>query len=218
MILITVASACQSPRDSGQASNNPVGFPPQASLEGGEATSPSAAYEIVPIYRIGVDDLLLVSVWGNDQLTVQVPVRPDGRISVPLIGDVVAGGKTPEEVSRLIETKLDDYVRDPKVSVILVELRSHTFISRVRVTGAVRQPMSVPYRQGITVLDLVLLAGGLNDFASPARARLYRKPPGSTGGPRVKEIHLDDILMRGKLETNHELLPGDVLTVPERLF
>lgn len=178
----------------------------------------SAAYKIVPTYRIGVDDLLLVSVWGNDKLTVKVPVRPDGRISVPLIGDVVAGGKTPEEVSRIIEKKLDAYIRDPKVSVILIQLRSHEFISRVRITGAVRQPMSVPYRQGMTVLDLVLLAGGLNDFAAPSRARLYRRATKPNGSPEVLDVDLDDILYKGKLKTNHKLLPGDILTVPQRLF
>lgn len=215
MTLIVMVSACQSP---GEPREGAGAFPPTGSLQGDGGAFASAAYEIIPTYRIGVDDLLLVSVWGNEQLTVQVPVRPDGRISVPLVGDVRAGGKTPEEVSRVIEKQLDDYVRDPKVSVILVELRSHAFISRVRVTGAVRQPMSVPYRQGITVLDLVLLAGGLNDFAAPGRAKLYRRLPGSSGSPEVRDIELDDILLRGDLETNHQLLPGDVLTVPERIF
>lgn len=183
-----------------------------------EAPSATAAFDLVDTYRIGLDDIVLVSVWGNDKLSIQVPVRPDGRISVPLVGDIDAGGKTPEAVSRSIEAALSDYVRDPKVSVILIELRSHEFISRVRVTGAVRSPISVPFRQGMTVLDLVLLAGGLNEFASPGRARLYRRAGAAGSGQQVLEVSLDDILNSGQLETNFSLLPGDVLTVPERLF
>lgn len=183
------------------------------------ASAPAAAeaFRAVPEYRIGVDDLVLVSVWGNENLTIQVPVRPDGRISVPLIGDVEAGGKTPSEVSRTVEQALAEYVRDPKVSVILIELRSHEFVSRVRVTGAVRSPLSVAYRQGMTVLDLVLLAGGVNEFAAPGRARLYRRHSGEEG-PTVLDVDLDGILTRGKLDTNYTLIPGDVVTVPERLF
>ncbi|MFN3712161.1 MAG: XrtA/PEP-CTERM system exopolysaccharide export protein [Alcanivoracaceae bacterium] len=180
--------------------------------------SPMAAFALTDEYRIGVDDRVMVSVWGNDNLSITVPVRPDGRISVPLIGDVIAGGRTPSEVASVVETALRNYVRDPKVSVILLELRSHEFISRVRITGAVRSPLSVPYRQGMTVLDLVLLAGGPNEFAAPSRSRLYRREAGSTGKSTALRVALDDILRQGKMATNYPLLPGDVITVPERLF
>lgn len=175
--------------------------------------SPSAG-EFSDLYRIGVDDRLQISVWRNPELSVTVPVRPDGRISVPLLGDVMAGGRPPQEVAADIEARLAAFVRDPKVAVILVELRSHEFISRVRVTGAVRQPVSVPYRQGMTVLDAVLQAGGVNDFAAPNRSRLHRRD--ALGRVEAREIRLGDILVGGKLESNIDVKPGDVITIPER--
>lgn len=166
-------------------------------------------------YRIGVDDRVQISVWRNPDLSVTVPVRPDGRISVPLIGDVQAGGLTPNQVADNIRGKLATYIRDPSVAVILTELRSHEFLSRVRVTGAVRTPRSLAFRQGMTVLDAVLEAGGINDFAAPNRAKLYRKNQDKT---EVLDLELGDILNKGKLGTNVMLAPGDVITIPERLF
>ena len=166
-------------------------------------------------YRIGVDDRVQIAVWRNPELSVTAPVRPDGKISVPIIGDVEAGGRTPSEVAEIIKKRLSEYVRDPNVAVILTELRSHEFLSRVRVTGAVRTPRSMTHRQGMTVLDAVLEAGGVNDFASPNRTKLYRKVKDKTD---VFEVDLGDILKKGRLETNYLLRPGDVVTVPERLF
>lgn len=184
-------------------------------------TSPDTETQVdVPLseegeYRIGVDDRLQVTVWRNPELSVSIPVRPDGKISVPLIGDVMAGGNTPEQVAATIKQKLATYIRDPNVTVMVVELRSHEFISRVRVTGAVRTPRSMPYRQGMTVLDAVLEAGGLTEFSAPNRAKLYRKGKDKT---TVIDVELDDILHKGKLQTNISLKPGDVVTVPERMF
>lgn len=166
-------------------------------------------------YRIGVDDVVQVNVWRNPDLSVSVPVRPDGMISVPLIGDVQAGGKTSVEVAETIRQKLSQYIRDPNVAVILSALRSHDYLSRVRVTGAVRQARSMPFRQGMTVLDAVLDAGGVNDFAAPNRTKLYRKINNRT---EVLNVELADILNKGRLETNVQLVPGDVITVPERIF
>jgi len=168
-------------------------------------------------YHIGVDDILQVSVWHNPDLDAKVPVRPDGMISVPLIGDVKAGGRTPSEVSAEIASRLATYVRDPQVAVILTELRSHEYLSRVRVTGAVRQPISIPYRQGMTVLDAVLAAGGTTDFASPDRTELYRKSRDGNGSTAYP-VRLDRILKQGDLATNYPAQPGDVITVPERVF
>lgn len=172
-------------------------------------------YANVEEYRIGIDDRVQVTVWRNPELSVTAPVRPDGRISVPLIGDVVVGGRTPVEVAESIKGKLALYIRDPNVTVIVTELRSHEFLSRVRVTGAVRTPRSIPYRQGMTVLDVVLEAGGVNDFASANRTKLYRKGKDKM---EVFDIELDDILNKGQLGSNLFLRPGDVITVPERLF
>jgi len=179
----------------------------------GDTAQPFASFE--GNYRIGVDDKVQIAVWRNPELSVTAPVRPDGKISVPIIGDVEAGGRTPSEVAEIIKKRLSEYIRDPNVAVILTELRSHEFLSRVRVTGAVRTPRSMPHRQGMTVLDAVLEAGGVNDFASPNRSRLYRKVKDKT---EVFEIDLGDILKKGRLETNYPLKPGDVVTVPERLF
>lgn len=167
------------------------------------------------VFYIGVDDVLQVNVWKNPELSVTVPVRPDGKISVPLIGDVQAGGRVPMEVAKSITKKLKKFVRTPQVTVILTQLNSHEFVSRVRVTGAVRSPVSLPYRQGMTVLDAVLQAGGLNEFASANSGKLYRKTSKSTASYNT---YLKDILNSGELETNYELMPGDIISVPERLF
>ena len=181
-------------------------------------------------YKIGVDDQVQVSVWRNPDLSITGPVRPDGKISVPLIGDVQAGGMAPEEVAADIEKKLAYYIRDPKVAVIVSELKSHEFLTRVRVTGAVRTPKTLQYRQGMTVLDAILEAGSVNEFAAPNRTKVHRKiDPKSEPKPDAKSeakgkktkvipIKLDDILTDGDLTTNIELNPGDVVTVPERLF
>lgn len=181
-----------------------------------EAPKIDPSAQAVTTYRIGVDDQLSITVWHNPDLSVSVPVRPDGKITVPLIGDVVAGGKTPEEVSAEIKDKLQAYVRDPQVAVILTELRSHEYLSRVRVTGAVRSPVSIPYRQGMTVLDAVLAAGGTTEFAAPDRTELYRK--GTDGTTTPYAVRLDKVLQQGDLATNYPVQPGDVVTVPLRAF
>ena len=171
--------------------------------------------KLVDSYRIGVDDTLQVSVWRNPELSVNVPVRPDGMISVPLVGDVQAGGRTPMEVAGEVKRKLAVYVREPNVTVIVSGLKSHEFLNRIRVTGAVRTSKSMPYRQGMTVLDAVLESGGPNDFASSNSTKLIRKVDGNV---EVYDVRLRSILESGDLETNYVLLPGDVITVPERLF
>ena len=185
--------------------------------EPGSSQAPklNADAKAVSTYHIGVDDQLQITVWHNPDLSVSVPVRPDGKITVPLIGDVVAGGKTPEEVASEVKDKLQAYVRDPQVAVILTELRSHEYLSRVRVTGAVRTPVSLPYRQGMTVLDAVLAAGGTTEFAAPDRTELYRKDGDTT---QSYAVQLGNILQQGELKTNYPVQPGDVITVPQRSF
>lgn len=177
------------------------------------AGSPPAEIPMADAYQIGVDDVVQVSVWRNPELGITAPVRPDGMISVPLVGDVQAGGRVPAEVAKDIQGKLAAFVVEPQVAVILTELRSHEYLSRVRVTGAVRQPISIPYRQGMTVLDAVLAAGGVTEFAAPDRSNLYRKNGNSTG---TYQVRLDSVLNRGDLTTNFKVAPGDVITVPER--
>jgi len=166
-------------------------------------------------YHIGVDDQVQVNVWRNPELSVSVPVRPDGMISVPLVGDVLAGGQAPMDVAERIREKLSEFIRDPNVTVIVTDLRSHEYLSRVRVTGAVGAPRSLAYRPGMTVLDAVLEAGGPSQFASAERSRLYRQQDGERS---VMKVELEAILKKGDLETNYMLQPGDIITVPERLF
>jgi len=166
-------------------------------------------------YRIGVGDALQISVWRNPELSTAVPVRPDGKISLPLIGDIMAANLTTTQLSSNIIAGLESYVRNPQVTVIVANPSSSDFQRRVRITGAVSSPQSLPYRDGMTVLDLVLLAGGPNEFASANKAKLYRKVNGET---KVYPIYLGDLIEDGKVETNYPLQPSDIVTVPERSF
>lgn len=163
-------------------------------------------------YRIGVGDQLNIKVWRNQDLSVNAPVRPDGKVSVPLAGDIVVGDQTPEEVSAVITERLATYIRDPNVTVIVTGMASDSYRCRVRVTGAVANPLSIPYREGMTVLDVILEAGGTNEFANPAKTVIYR------GDGRRLKVNLSRILRKGDMSTNYALEPGDVITIPERIF
>lgn len=166
-------------------------------------------------YLIGVGDALQISVWRNPELSLAVPVRPDGKISMPLIGDIMAANLTATQLSANIVKSLSGYVKSPQVTVIVANPSSSDFQRRVRITGAVRSPQSIPYREGMTVLDLVLLAGGPNEFASSNKAKLYRKVNGELN---VYSVKLGDLINEGKVETNYALQPSDIVTVPERAF
>ncbi len=177
--------------------------------------APASSSQSLNEYKIGVDDQLQVSVWRNPELSGTPTVRPDDKITVPLAGEVDAGGRTAPEIAKAIEEKLAVYIRAPVVTVSVTGLRSHEFLTRIRITGAVRTPRSMPFRPGITVLDAVLEAGGPTEFASANRTKVYRRAADKV---MVFDIELDDILRRGRLRTNIELQSGDVVTVPERLF
>jgi len=166
-------------------------------------------------YKIGVGDSISIQVWGNDKLSIQVPVRPDGKISMSLIGDVLAADSTAEALADKINERLLEFIKNPQVTVIVSNPSSADFQARVRVTGAVTSPQSVPFRSGITVLDLVLIAGGVNQYAVADNAKLYRRVSGEI---KVYRVNLDDILKYGKLDTNYMLMPSDIITVPERSF
>ncbi|CBL44127.1 Polysaccharide export protein [gamma proteobacterium HdN1] len=166
-------------------------------------------------YQIGVGDQLQISVWREPELSVAVPVRPDGKVSVPLAGDVLAAGETAESLAAKVAEKLANFVRQPQVTVIVSDPVSRDFQQRVRATGALQTPTSVPFRKGMTVLDLVLLSGGTTPFADANGTQLYRQ---TKDGVRVYPIRLDDILKKGRLTTNYPLAPSDVVTVPERSF
>ncbi|MGB3621414.1 sugar ABC transporter substrate-binding protein [Ketobacter sp. MCCC 1A13808] len=166
-------------------------------------------------YTIGVGDQLSISVWRNPDISVAVPVRPDGMISVPLIGDIQAAEQEPVKLAGEIKGKLSNFIKNPQVTVVVTDAVSSAFLHRVRVTGAVNQPASLPYNKGMTVMDLVLVSGGLTDFANANATKLYRV---SSAGTKIYEIKLDDILGKGDIQTNFLLQPGDIVTVPERLF
>ncbi len=179
------------------------------------AGAAQAATEKELHYKIGVGDSVGIHVWRNPDLSTNVPVRPDGYISMPLLGDIKASGLRPEELAAMIEKRLSAFLKDPRVSVIMQGLSSNEYINRVRVTGAVNRPTSIPFREGMTVLDLVLDTGGINQFAAANKTKIYRKVGGKT---QVLEVQLEDILEKADLSTNYAIMPGDVVTVPERLF
>jgi len=175
----------------------------------------SADAAVLAEYRIGVGDSLSVNVWRNPEMSISVPVRPDGKISMPLIGDVMAADLTTGQLSQNITNSLTTYIKSPQVTVIVVNPSSSDFQRRVRITGAVENPQSIPYREGMTVLDLVLLAGGPNQFASANKAKLYRKVNNEL---KVYPIKLEDLIDDGDVATNYTLQPSDIVTVPERNF
>lgn len=182
----------------------------------GSKEAPTLTHAVSNVYRIGESDVIDVNVWKNPEISVSATVRPDGMITMPLIGDVKASEKTTEKLAADIVAALSDYVRTPQVTVIVVNPASSDFRNRVRVTGAVNNPTSIPYRDGMTVLDVVLSAGGLSEFAAPNKALLYRK--NEQGVVTAYSILLKDIFDRGKLKTNYPLQPSDIITVPERNF
>lgn len=181
----------------------------------GDIVQPALPSKILTDYEIGVGDEISVQVWKAPELSVTVPVRPDGKISVPLLGDVQAAGETAALLSGTLANGLETFVRSPQVTVIVLDSSSADFLRRVRVTGAIAQPSSLEHQQGMTVLDVVLQAGGLTEFARGNAAKLYRKYGDKV---EVYPIFLNDILHKGLLETNYTLAPSDIITIPERLF
>jgi polysaccharide biosynthesis/export protein len=164
-------------------------------------------------YIIGPGDSLEVFVWRNPELSVTVPVRPDGKISTPLVEDMVAVGKTSPQLARDMEKVLSEYVRSPKVNII-VKVAASEF-SLVKVVGQVQHPQALPYHEGMRVLDAILAVGGLTQFASGNRARIVRVESGKQTTIHVK---VADLVNAGDVRENMLLRPGDVLVVPQSLF
>ncbi|HKD54403.1 MAG TPA: XrtA/PEP-CTERM system exopolysaccharide export protein [Steroidobacteraceae bacterium] len=166
-----------------------------------------------PDYIIGPGDVLQVFVWRNPELSVTVPVRPDGKISTPLVENMVAVGKTAPQLSRDMEGVLSEYVRSPKVNIIVTHADS--VFSHVNVVGQVTHPQPVAYREGMTVLDAVLAVGGLTQFASGNRARIVRM---ENGKETVIKVKVADLVNNGDVRQNVPLKPGDVLVIPQSMF
>ncbi|MBM4221700.1 MAG: sugar ABC transporter substrate-binding protein [Gammaproteobacteria bacterium] len=164
-------------------------------------------------YLIGPGDTLQIFVWQNPELSVTVPVRPDGRISTPLVEDTLAVGKTPVQLATDLETALAVFIRTPKVSVIVSQAVGA--LSQVQVIGQVTRPSGVPYRAGLRVLDALLAVEGLSEFAAPNRAMLIRTENGKETKTRIR---IGDLLDSGDLEQNLLLQPGDVIVIPQTWF
>jgi polysaccharide export outer membrane protein len=186
---------------------------PSGSGTSTQPSAPSSSGEVAGDYLIGPGDTLEVFVWRNPDLTVTVPVRPDGKISTPLVENMTAVGKTPSQLARDVERALSVYVKSPQVNVI-VTVPASAF-SQVKVIGQVLHPQALAYRKGMTVLDAVLAVGGLTQFAAGNRSRLVRSANGKT---EERKVRLDALVNNGDMTQNYSLEPGDVLVVPETRF
>jgi polysaccharide biosynthesis/export protein len=190
----------------------------QQPASGAAAQSPAQAAPpqntVSPNYLIGPGDSLQIFVWRNPELSQLVPVRPDGKISTPLVEDMIAVGKTPSQLARDIEKVLAEYIRSPQVNVI-VSVPVSAF-SQIKVIGQVATPQSLAFREGMRVLDAVLAAGGLGPYASGNRAKIVRK--NEQGKETELRVKLADLINKGDMKQNLELKPGDVLVVPESFF
>jgi polysaccharide biosynthesis/export protein len=171
---------------------------------------------VTPDYKIGPLDTIQIFVWQSPEFSVTVPVRPDGRISTPLIEDLEATGKTPTQLARDIEEKLKVYVQDPLVTVIVSGFAG-PFDQQVRVVGEALQPRAIPYRANMTMLDVMIEVGGLTEFASGNRAVLARGGTGA-GNQGTFNVRLDDLLRDGDIGANVPVLPGDVVIIPQSWF
>ncbi|MFB0611573.1 XrtA/PEP-CTERM system exopolysaccharide export protein [Aurantiacibacter poecillastricola] len=167
-------------------------------------------------YVIGPLDELTIHVWRNDELGATVQVRPDGRITTPLVADMPAVGKTPTMLADDIRQQLSQYIEEPLVTVIVNEFAG-TFSQQVRIVGATQEPASIPYRANMTLLDAMISVGGLSEYAAGNRAKLIRFDRES--GEQVEyALRLSDLLRRGESEANVMLRPGDVIIIPESMF
>lgn len=165
-------------------------------------------------YQIGPGDVIQIFVWRNPEFSMAVPVRPDGKISLPLVEDVPAAHKTPKQLADDIENALAYYLKDPVVT-IMVSSFSGTYQDNIRVVGEAAQPQAIPYRMGMTLLDVMIVVGGLTEFADGNGATLVRKIHGHELSYRAR---LDDLIKDGDISANAYVLPGDILIIPEAFF
>jgi polysaccharide export outer membrane protein len=166
-------------------------------------------------YVIGAGDVLDIFVWHNSDLTRSIPVRPDGRISMPLVGDTLVVGKTPAALAAELQDKLKPYIIDPLVTVIPTQFVG-LFTRQVRVIGEAAQPRALPYRSSMTVLDVMIDVGGLTRYADGDRAVLVRQAAG--GQQQSYRVKLDSLVRDGDITQNVDVQPGDILIIPQRLF
>ena len=165
-------------------------------------------------YRIGPLDTVNVIVWRNPDLSIAVPVRPDGKITTPLVDDMVAIGKTPTELERDIEKALTKFIRDPVVTIVVTNFAGPVN-EQIRVTGEATKPQIMPYRKDMTLLDVMIAVGGLTDFADGNKAIVIR----NVGGKQLQaNMRIDDLIKDGDISANVPMMPGDILIIPESWF
>jgi polysaccharide export outer membrane protein len=164
-------------------------------------------------YKIGPLDSVNIIVWRNPELSATVPVRPDGKISTALVSDMQAAGLTPQELSTALQGAMTNYIRDPVVSVVVTSFQGASS-EQIRIIGEAARPQAIPYRQGMTLLDVMIQVGGLTDFADGNGAVLVR---GKESG-KLYSVRLKDLLKRGDISANVDVRPGDVLIVPQGWF
>lgn len=180
----------------------------------GCASAPRTALPAAPAgdYRIAPGDQLSIVVWRNSEASHVAPVRPDGKITTPLVEDMLAVGKTPTELGRDLEKALARYIREPVVSVVVTNVvGSHE--DQIRVIGETGRAQGVAFRKGMTLLDVMIAVGGIGEYAAGNRASLTRRAV-----PKPFKIRLHDLLRRGDLSANVDVQPGDVIYIPESLF
>jgi polysaccharide biosynthesis/export protein len=192
-IISVVVAACSSTR----------AYPP----------APTSVESVDRPYLVGPLDVLNITVWRNPELSSTVTVRPDGRISFPLLNDVVAAGRSPTELSKEIEAGLSKMIQQPSVTIVVGGF-SGTFAEQIRIVGEAARPQAVPFRKNMSVLDVMIQVGGLTDYADGNAAVLVR---GSEGGKQYS-LRLSDLLKRGDISANSAVLPGDIIIVPQSWF
>ena len=175
--------------------------------------APSAGATQGYSYIIGPGDGLNIIVWRNPELSMLVPVRPDGKFSTPLIDELTAQGKTSIEISREIEKQLGKYIRDPVVTVVVTSFVG-PYDQQIRVVGEAAKPQVLAYKQNMTLLDVMIAVGGLTDFAAGNEATILRK----ADGDKQYSVRLKDLIKRGDISANVEMKPGDILIIPQSFF
>jgi polysaccharide export outer membrane protein len=164
-------------------------------------------------YIVGPGDSLNIIVWRNPELSLSVPVRPDGKVSTPLVDELVAQGKTSVEIARDVEKALAKFVRDPVVTIIVTSFVG-PYSEQIRVVGEAARPQALPYKQKMTALDVMIAVGGLTDFADGNSATIVR----ASEGDKRYNLRLKDLIKRGDISANVEMKPGDVLIIPQGWF
>lgn len=165
-------------------------------------------------YLIGPGDNLNISVWRNPDISMAVPVRPDGKITIPLVEDMPAAGKSSSQLARDIEKTLSKYIQDPIVTIIVTGFVG-PYSEQIRVIGQAAKPQALPYRNNMTILDVVIAVGGITEFAAGNKTRVIRNFNGQRQEFRVR---LDDLIKDGDISANIEMRPGDIMVIPESMF